>query len=164
MREAIHGLKYQNDLTLAYKLATLLTILVQSTDWKFDLVVPVPLSQKRLDQRGYNQAALLAKPLALSMEKPFTTRGLARVRETQSQVSLNIQQRKENVQDAFLADPVMIKGRSILLVDDVFTTGATMNAAAEALHAAGSRQVFALTVAKAVHRSQAIENTPANIV
>ncbi|MFZ3150671.1 MAG: ComF family protein [Anaerolineaceae bacterium] len=157
-QEAVRRLKYENDLAVAFVLAELLTNLVQSANWMIELVIPVPLSQKRLDERGYNQAALLARPLSLNLGRPFTPKGLARIRETRSQVNLNIRQRKENVQNAFIADPLIVRDRSILLVDDVYTTGATMNAAAEALNQAGCLRVFALTVAKAVQRNSNIDN------
>jgi ComF family protein len=157
-QEAVQRLKYENDLAVAFVLAKLLTNLVQSANWTIELVIPVPLSQKRLYERGYNQAALLARPLSLNLGKPFATKGLTRVKETRSQVNLNIRQRKENVQNAFLADPLIVRGQSILLVDDVYTTGATMNAAAKALKQAGCSQVFALTVAKAVQRNHDIDN------
>jgi predicted amidophosphoribosyltransferase len=86
---------------------------------------------------------------------------LVRVHETRSQVNLNFQERQENVQGAFCADPAIVKDKTILLVDDVFTTGATINAAAAALREAGSKRVYALTAAKALGRQLAIENAPA---
>ncbi len=161
MRTAIHRLKYERDLGVALELANMLAQIVQATNWQIDLIMPVPLSEKRKAQRGYNQAALLAYPLSLRLHLPENTKGLVRVHETRSQVNLNFQERQENVQGAFSADPTIVKDKTILLVDDVFTTGATINAAASALREAGCTRVYALTAAKALRRQVTIENTPA---
>ena len=161
MRTAIHRLKYERDLGIALELADMLAQIMQATNWQIDLIMPVPLSEKRKAQRGYNQAALLAYPLSLQLHIPENTKGLVRVHETRSQVNLNFKERQENVQGAFSADPAMVKDKTILLVDDVFTTGATINAAAAALREAGSKRVYALTVAKALGRQVTIENAPA---
>ncbi len=161
MRTAIHRLKYERDLGIALELADMLAQILQATNGQRDLIMPVPLSEKRKAQRGYNQAALLAYPLSLQLHIPENTKGLVRVHETRSQVNLNFKERQENVQGAFSADPAMVKDKTILLVDDVFTTGATINAAAAALREAGSKRVYALTVAKALGRQVTIENAPA---
>ena len=161
MRTAIHRLKYERDLGIALELADMLAQIMQATNWQIDLIMPVPLSEKRKAQRGYNQAALLAYPLSLQLHIPENTKGLVRVHETRSQVNLNFKERQENVQGAFSADPAIVKDKTILLVDDVFTTGATINAAAAALREAGSKRVYALTVAKALGRQVTIENAPA---
>jgi predicted amidophosphoribosyltransferase len=99
----------------------------------------------------YNQAALLALPLALASGLHYSSQALARRRNTASQVRLTRTERLENVRDAFQADPAAVSGRNILVVDDVTTTGATLGACAEALHAAGARQVYCLTLAMALH-------------
>ncbi|KUK70938.1 MAG: Putative phosphoribosyltransferase [Anaerolineae bacterium 49_20] len=161
MRTAIQRLKYERDLGVGLELAKMLAQIVQVTDWQIDLIMPVPLSEKRQAQRGYNQAALLAYPLSLQLHLPENTKGLVRVHETRSQVNLNFQERQENVQGAFCADPSIVKDKTILLVDDVFTTGATINAAAAALRESGSKRVYALTAAKALGRQVTIENAPA---
>ena len=161
MRTAIHRLKYERDLGIALELADMLAQIMQATSWQIDLIMPVPLSEKRKAQRGYNQAALLAYPLSLKLHIPENTKSLVRVHETRSQVNLNFKERQENVQGAFSADPAIVKDKTILLVDDVFTTGATINAAAAALREAGSKRVYALTVAKALGRQVTIENAPA---
>lgn len=121
---------------------------VQAEPWEFDLVIPVPLSREKLAQRGFNQAERLAKPLAGTLGKPLIAAGLMRIREYVSQVGLSGQSRRENVRGAFEADPAKVKGSRILLVDDVFTTGATIESAAEALICAGAQTVYAVTVGK----------------
>ncbi len=157
LRDAILRLKYQNDIGIAQVLAHYLETLVRSTDWDYQIVVPIPLSAKKLQERGYNQASRLAKPLAVFLEKPFRPYALTRIRETSSQVGLDMRSRLENVNDAFRADPKQVKGLSILLVDDVYTTGATLQSAAAELKIAGARQVFALTLAKSSHLLNNIE-------
>jgi ComF family protein len=161
MRTAIHRLKYERDLGIALALAGMLTQIVQATNWQIDMIMPVPLSERRKAHRGYNQAALLTYPLSLQLRLPENTKGLVRVHETRSQVNLNFQERQENVQGAFSADPAIVKEKTIILVDDVFTTGATLNAAATALKEAGCSGVYALTAAKALGRQVTIENAPA---
>lgn len=148
LRNAIISLKYQNDIGIAQILSKYLENLVRATNWSFDIVVPVPLSAQKYQERGYNQTNRLAKPLAALLEKPFRPHALARIREASSQVDLDKRSRFENVEGAFRADPKQVKDLSILLVDDVYTTGATLESAATELKIAGASKVFALTLAK----------------
>ena len=116
-----------------------------------DAVVPVPLHWTRLFARRYNQAAVLAQALAGAGGPLLGADWLARRRRTPSQGKRNREARKRNVAGAFrAARPLEIKGRRILLVDDVFTTGATLEECARVLLRAGARQVDALTLARAV--------------
>ena len=114
-----------------------------------DLIVPVALGPKRLKERGYNQANLLASPCAIRLGVECNQRALRRIRETRSQVGLSIVQRQNNVSGAFIADSKEVGGKRVLLIDDVLTTGATLNACAEALKQAGAVQIFSLTLARA---------------
>ncbi len=150
VRQALHRLKYRRDIGLGEALTPQLSRYVMSLAWPINSVVPVPLGRKRLQERGYNQVALIARPLALALGAPFDQRAVARVRETRSQVGLARRERQENVRDAFMAIPTRVRGRSILLVDDVATTGSTLSSCAAALYSAGARDVFALTVARAL--------------
>jgi len=118
----------------------------------FEAVIPVPLGKKRLKDRGYNQVSIVAYPLALKLGKNFIPRGLMRIRETESQVGLNITDRKENVKDAFLANNQIVAGKSILLIDDVATTGATLSSCTFALRTGGASNVYAVTLARALGR------------
>jgi ComF family protein len=113
-----------------------------------DLVVPVPLHIKRLRQREFNQAAVLA--LAAAPPIRFSPHALTKVRHTVPQTTLSPAERRANVQGAFRAEPRLVAGRRILLVDDVMTTGATADACARALLDAGAVAVGVLTVARAV--------------
>ncbi len=115
-----------------------------------DVVVPVPLYGTRLVERGFNQAALLAAPVARDLGARLLTRALVRTRDTPQQALLDRQRRLINVRRAFVArDPGSIRGKSVLLVDDVRTTGATLEACEEALRSAGAREVRSLVLATA---------------
>ncbi len=148
IREAVHQLKYQNDVGVARVLASYLLKVIHAETWKIDLVVPVPLSRSKQEQRGYNQAERLAQPVAQALGKPISTEGLLRIRENASQVDLDVKSRRENVRGVFEADPTIVKGKRILLIDDVFTTGATLESASKALRDAKSDLVYAVTVGR----------------
>jgi ComF family protein len=124
--------------------------LVESLSWDMDYIVPVPLGSKRLQERGYNQVMLLARPLAWELDIPLKRQALRRTRETRSQVGLSKEQRITNVKNAFTAKKQVVNGKRVLLVDDVVTTGATINACAKALKEAGAEKIFATTLARAV--------------
>jgi len=149
LRAAIHALKYKGNLGLGEMLAAGLERSLCKLNWKVDGIIPVPLSRTRLKERGYNQAALLAQPLALAEEIPYMPKVVERVRDTASQVGLKIEERRRNVAGAFLARKNEIDGKTILLVDDVATTGATLDACAEALLRGGAGLVYGLTLARA---------------
>lgn len=114
-----------------------------------EVLVPVPLFPKRGRARGYNQSELLARELAKVIGLPVNTTALARVRNTVSQTTLGRAGRLANMSGAFLCThPAEVKGKVILLVDDVATTGATLEGCAQALHAAGAKRVLAYTFAR----------------
>jgi ComF family protein len=115
---------------------------------KIDLVIPVPLHPRRLAERGYNQAALLAAPVTRSLEVGMSARALVRVRDTPRQASLDRAARLINVRHAFVARASLVTGRRVLLIDDVRTTGATLDGAVRALDDAGAREVTALVLAR----------------
>jgi ComF family protein len=150
LRDALHRLKYKRDVALGDALAQPLIRLLAATDWVIDLITAVPAGVNRQAERGYNQAALLARPIALSRGVPLRLGVLKKLRETRSQVGLSVQERLRNVKNAFQADTGSVQGKRILLVDDVATSGATVAACTRALCQAGARQVFVLTLAHAV--------------
>lgn len=154
IRECVHALKYHEDRGLGELMARWLTQLVISADWPIDLVIPVPLSNQRLKSRGYNQSALIAKPAAARLEVSYRPYGLKRVLDTPSQVGLSAEERRRNVLRAFAAEPKIVSTRSILLVDDVMTTGSTLSACANALLNAGATTVYAITIARYIEKSQ----------
>jgi len=116
-----------------------------------DCIIPVPLHVARLRQRGFNQALILAHELSRAFSLPLSFDNLKRVRPTRPQVELTGTERIKNVAGAFaLRRPDELKDRGVLLIDDVFTTGATMNECARVLKDAGASRVTALTLARAV--------------
>jgi ComF family protein len=134
----------------------LVTQLTQS-DWQPTRIAAAPMHEGRLRERGYNQAALLAAPLAQAAGLPFHANVLQRTRETRTQVGLNARERHENVASAFVADSSLARGQQIVIVDDVYTTGATLRECASALLDVGAVKVWALTVAKAAHNHDTID-------
>ena len=123
---------------------------VQSLQWPVDLLTPTPLGKKRLKERGYNQVGLVAQPLAYKLGLHYEPDALKKMRETRSQVGLTIAQRSENVQDAYQADSRVVKGKSVLIMDDVATTGSTISACTAALLSEGAKEVYVLTIARAL--------------
>jgi competence protein ComFC len=149
VRPALHRLKYKNDLALGETFSHPLIEMIEKMNWLPDLVVPVPLGFVRQAERGYNQASLLAYPLALATSIPFRSKALRKIRETSSQVGLSFQERRANVKDAFCADRKMVDGKKVLLIDDVCTSGATLEACSIALRKEGAVDIYALTLARA---------------
>ncbi len=145
----LHKLKYRRDLSMGDALAAAMMPFVENLKWKLDLVVPVPLGKQRMNERGYNQVAMIAKPLAMGLGLQYTSKALARRKETRSQVGLSREERHKNVHRAFHAESG-VKGKKILIMDDVSTTGSTLSSGADALYAAGADDVYALTVARAL--------------
>lgn len=148
LREAIHCFKYQGRTELADPLGNLMAAYWMRCAIPVDVVVPVPLHPTRLRERGYNQAALLAREMAGRMDMLVDERALARRRATRPQVDLNAGQRRENVRDAFHCSGDTLIDKQVLLIDDVCTTGATLEACGLALYAGGVCSVRALTLAR----------------
>jgi ComF family protein len=123
---------------------------VRSLRWPIEILIPVPLGKRRLKERGYNQVGLVARPLAYEMSLTYEPDALWKTRETRSQVGLTAVQRSANVQDAYQADTKIVKQRNILLMDDVATTGSTISACTQALLSAGAKEVYVLTIARAL--------------
>ena len=165
VRECIHALKYHQNLALGDFFAQKLADVVRRADWELDLVVPVPLSPIRQVERGYNQAALLARPVALNLDMTYTPFGLKRIRNTQSQVDLNADQRRQNVRGAFQAVPEIVRGKRVCLVDDVTTTGSTLRECTLALLKGGASAVYCLTLARPIHVNTPIPlDSPSSII
>lgn len=156
MRDLVHLLKYERVRPASAVLGRMLAEAVAklSVDFQCDpVVIPVPLHASKLRQRGFNQSELIARA-ALKLNpggldaKP-TTSALVRQRDTISQTGLTPAQRRENMRGAFaVVRPAEIKGRDVLLVDDVMTTGTTASECARVLRRAGAERVFVATVAR----------------
>ena len=147
LREVVHALKYHGRRSLARPLGALMRQRGQDVLAGAELAVPVPLHPSRLRQRGFNQARDLASQIGLPV-----VLALRRVRPTADQVTLPAGERLSNVQGAFAATrrARQVAGRIVLLVDDVATTGATLDACGRALRDAGASEVRALTAARAL--------------
>ena len=134
--------------------------LLQKYNWPIDIILAVPLSSERLKTRGYNQSALLALPVSLYCKIPFKSKAIWRTRDTMSQVGLSPSERRLNVAGAFQADPDVLNNKTVLIIDDVTTTGATINACAKALSDAGAEFVYGLTLASAVSNPDFVHHLP----
>ena len=154
LRTAIHRLKYSDQSRLAEPLADMLAGWWRDNPLPTELLIPIPLHPRRERERGYNQAALLARRLGPAIGMPIDETLLTRIRNTRPQVGLGNAERQENVAGAFVCAEGVLAGRSVLLLDDVTTTGATLEAGAYALRAGGAREVWGLTVARAATRGE----------
>ncbi len=150
-RDLIIGLKFKKNLST---LSIFDLILKRFPGWQslyrdVDVLVPVPLDKKGLRRRGYNHALLMAEGLAEYIAKPVDRTHLTKVKETPPQVGLTRSQRRRNIQGAFSVKRTnRFQGKAVLLVDDVFTTGATVRACTRALLDTGARSVRVLTFAR----------------
>ncbi len=150
-RRLVHRLKYSDRAELARPMGAWMARAGAELLAEADVVTPMPLHRLRLWSRRFNQAAALARETARAAGKPYAPALLARVIATRSQVGLTRRQRAENVQHAFRAERgAEVRGRRIVLVDDVLTSGATANAASRALLRAGAEQVDILVFARVV--------------
>ncbi|KKM09854.1 hypothetical protein SY88_16830 [Clostridiales bacterium PH28_bin88] len=155
IREAVQRLKYGGGRRLAKPLGRMMAkeVLGEAAFGKPELVVPVPLSEARSRERGYNQSALLAAELAMGLGIPSMPGLLAKHRETLSQARLHRPERLRNLSGAFVVlEPKVLAGKQVLLVDDILTTGATAGECARVLKAAGASRVVVITVATALSR------------
>jgi len=159
VREIIHSLKYQKIKAAAGVLSQILFIylskILQNSDLDFEnfLVIPIPLHPKKQKERGFNQSLLIAESLLEKMNlfSGFQTDNLIKTKNTQSQTQLeNFEEREQNVAASFaLKNPESVKNKNIVLIDDVFTSGATMKEAVKVLKSAGAKKIIALVVARA---------------
>ena len=151
IRNMVHRLKYKGDISIGEAVAFPLIADLKRLSWEIDVVAPVPLSLARMAERGYNQAALIAFPIAIGLHLPYQARLLTKVRDTRSQVGLSYDDRLMNVVDAYSVDLAKVSGKRVLIIDDVTTSGATLNECARVLRQAGAVKVFGYTFARATH-------------
>lgn len=118
-------------------------------DAEFDLVVGIPMTKEDVKSRGFNQSSTMAKHIAQFLHVPFSESALTKIKKTQKQHTLNFTQRKTNPAGAFAADKAVVQGKTVLLCDDIRTTGGTLYYAGEALISAGAQAVYYVTAALA---------------
>jgi ComF family protein len=152
LKQALHLLKFERKKNL---LPWLNTILLQQLKENqidpnaFDMVTSVPLAKKRLKERGFNQAELLAQVIGDGLNLPYQ-KTLLRTKETTPQFKLKKEERIKNLDQAFtIITPALVQGKKILLIDDIYTTGTTLGECGKVLAIAGARQITGLTLAKA---------------
>ena len=153
VRDCIHRFKYNREMYFEQHLTEWLTAAAKRwIDWqRVDAIVPVPLYARKERQREFNQAERLAKALSRTVDVPVLAKHLRRVKETSTQTRLDATTRRANVRNAFAARQGMVfAGKRLVLVDDVFTTGATLDSCARVLREEGAEDVIALTVARGV--------------
>ncbi len=148
IKNAMYRLKYGNNRDAAHIFARDMARMHGRylRRWGVDMVVPVPMNEKKRRERGYDQASLIAKALAAETGLPFSDRTLIRTRRTRPQKELNDTERRKNLKNAFKIGQSSVKSRKVLLVDDIYTTGSTMDACAEVLLKAGAEAVYGMTV------------------
>jgi ComF family protein len=148
-REIVHQLKYKNLRSLARPLAGILYDYLGQNPLPAEVLIPVPLHSRRLKERGYNQSALLATELSRLIHIPVDETCLIRTRFNPPQAKTeSVEQRRDNVHAVFTCRDASVKDKPILLIDDVATSGATLDACAQALKAAGAVAVYGLTFAR----------------
>jgi len=156
IRKMIHSFKYEFVKDLAKPLGSLMTKTILSSELKnlFSakenwLIIPVPLQKTKFNERGFNQAELLAKEIANQIEIPFERDVLIKIKNTPSQTTLTEKERQENIKGVFLIkDTNIIKNKNIILIDDVTTTGATLEESAKILKEAGAKLIWGFVLAK----------------
>jgi len=152
IRKAIHQLKYQNLKAISPCLAELLADYLRSDSLPGEILVPVPLHPRRLKERGYNQSSLLAKELGKLTNFGVVEDCLVRIKEASPQVrAANVEERRKNVANAFVCRNDKLSGKQIILIDDVCTSGATLESCAIALKNKGALSVWGLTLAREIY-------------
>ncbi|KPL04083.1 MAG: hypothetical protein AMJ90_02195 [candidate division Zixibacteria bacterium SM23_73_2] len=148
-QELIHQFKYKGKVSLGKRLSRRLSQQMKKDNrlLRFDLLIPVPLHPAKRRERGYNQSEILGKVISREMNIPLLKNALKRIKKTEDQTKLSDEERKENVKDAFeVSSPEVIEDKRIVLVDDVITTGATLNECARVLKDNGAKKVVGATL------------------
>lgn len=149
LQHLIHSLKYEKRYQNGLYLGKLTGRLGSETfsNWNIDLVIPIPLHKLRKSERGYNQSEYIAKGISAVTNLPIDRKALRRKRMTLTQTKMNIVQRKQNIRNAFFVKkPLNVKGKTILLVDDVITTGSTVAECGRVLLESGALKIYAASI------------------
>jgi len=148
LKKIIHQYKYEGISAAGEEIASLLVEVVKANGIRFDVIAYAPVSRRRFNERGYNQAEILAKHLSKYFGKPFF-REISKIKHTPTQVGLKRKDRIHNLEGTIVVkNGEVLKGKRIIIIDDVLTTGATLNECARALRQAGARQVWGVVLAK----------------
>jgi len=153
IKHCIHLFKYNGYVGLVDIFRDIMTDFLKKhrIDKEIDLIVPVPMYRTKKRERTYNHAEVLARSISQSFGIPFDSKNLKKIQWTQSQSELDKQKRLRNVKDSFITvDKNIFRGKNVLLVDDVYTTGATINECARVLSGAEPRRIYSLTLARGV--------------
>jgi len=144
MRRAMDGFKYKNKRQYAdFFTAELVRVFGEEMKaWEVDAIIPIPVHKSRRRVRGYNQAELLAEPISRYLQVPMNTELLVRSQKTKPQSKLDDKERRKNVEEAFKIRESVVQLRKVILVDDIYTTGSTINACARLLREAGAEKVY----------------------
>jgi ComF family protein len=147
LQHIIHALKYGRKFRLGIFLGAIISGGIKSREWQIDLIVPVPIHHLKKAERGFNQSDYIARGLSRSLGIPYSTRSIKRIRYTESQTALHMQERAFNVANAFrVKNRKSFNGKNILLVDDIITTGATIGECAKVINDCGAKKVYACSV------------------
>jgi competence protein ComFC len=151
VRQAIHELKYRNLKAISGCLAMLMANYLKDNQVHGEVLVPIPLHLRRLRERGYNQSSLLARELGKLIVLPVIDDSLRRLKDSLPQArTTTVEERRRNVAKAFACRDDKLSGRGVILIDDVCTSGATLEACAKALKVAGAVSVWGLTLAREI--------------
>jgi competence protein ComFC len=151
IRKAVHQLKYRNLKAIVPCLGELLAGYVRSNPLPGEALVAVPLHPRRLKDRGYNQSSLLARELGKRIDLPVIEDCLIRIKQAQPQVrAVDVEERRRNVAGAFVCRDEEVSSKPIILIDDVCTSGATLESCAAALKGGGATFVWGLTLAREI--------------
>lgn len=148
LKKVIQKIKYNRGFGIIEYIIGPIIKIIKKWNISVSMIIPVPLGKKRELERGYNQSVLIAEPISEFLEIPLYKHALIRTRETKSQVGLNFEERKINMQNAFVAEKNACEKKSVLLVDDIATTCSTLNESTKALKLAGAQYVFCFSVAR----------------
>lgn len=156
-RRLIFNLKYDGKTYLASIIADIIYDAMQSKalNLEADMIIPVPIHKKRLKERGFNQAEKIANHLGRKMSLPVETKVLYRIKDTHTQRALSPEERHENMKDVFgikEGKEAMVKDKSIILLDDIYTTGATVSSCGKELRKYGAKKIYVLTLLFAGNR------------
>jgi ComF family protein len=150
LQQSIHALKYENKFKVGIFLGELLgnELLKVKPNWQIDLIIPIPLHHLKKAERGYNQSFYTAKGANNILHSQLNENALKRIKYTDSQTTMNIEERKENISGAFkVKNKSVIKNKNILLIDDVITTGATISECGMILTEIGANRIYAASIA-----------------